>query len=541
VTIARARCAFYGRGDLDEGERLLRDVAETATGGNAALATRLIADCRAYRCDMDGAMGWAFRALDSYVPYRTNTVLVNTAFYYLIQGRPELASRNARLYLDRYPMNWYETPEADPPAGKRYSRDAARTSHRRQRALAWLVVGAQDPSAAIPEVEQGTVREVSDPTRVTGLVPGAGFLNGPSGVFYRLGRLVRATQALLIGERIGLDAAAQAALGAEILTLRNEILGVESPCRATSERMMVWVDGVLVARGLLAAKVADRDRDGIPDVDDKCPDLPEVVNGLDDGDGCPDKTLVEARENQIVLSQKVQFEFDKAVLRPATLPLLDDVARLLAAHPELRRVRIEGHTDSQGKSDYNLDLSRRRAGAVKSYLVSKGLDEARLLTLGFGATRPLVLGNTEAQWAVNRRVEFLVTRAAAGGSEGAPAGGAAPSPDIGAILHEEIEGAEAVAATILAQFATRGIAGIRPHLLSPQELATVDSVTHERYVAKTQAMLETSVEKGMTQVTLEKRSKTPWKGLTFDILQGDIGTYEFRLFKYQGQWKIYRS
>ena len=115
------------------------------------------------------------------------------------------------------------------------------------------------------------------------------------------------------------------------------------------------------------------------------------------------------------------------------------------------------------------------------------------------------------------------------------------SPDIGTILPEDIEGAEAVAVTILAQFAALGIAGIQAHLLSPQELATVDSVTHERYVAKTQAMLEMSVKKGMKQVTLEKRTKTPWKGLTFDILQGKIGSYEFRLLKVQGQWKIYRS
>jgi len=55
---------------------------------------------------------------------------------------------------------------------------------------------------------------------------------------------------------------------------------------------------------------------------------------------------------------------------------------------------------------------------VKSYLVSKGLEESRLLTLGFGASYPLVLGNTEAHWAVNRRVEFLLTRAAVSASHG---------------------------------------------------------------------------------------------------------------------------
>jgi len=112
---------------------------------------------------------------------------------------------------------------------------------------------------------------------------------------------------------------------------------------------------------------------------------------------------------------------------------------------------------------------------------------------------------------------------------------------IGTIQDADIGEAEALAVTVLAQFAAKGMAGIQAYLLTPQELASVDSVTHEKYVAKTRSMLELSVEKGTTQVALRKRTKRPRKGLEFDILQGKIGTYEFRLFKYQGQWKIYRS
>jgi OOP family OmpA-OmpF porin len=72
------------------------------------------------------------------------------------------------------------------------------------------------------------------------------------------------------------------------------------------------------------------------------------------------------------------------------------------------RLRIEGHTDNVGKAAYNLELSKRRAESVKTYLVSKfQLDASRLTTEGFGDTRPIAKNDTDQGRAQNRRVELV--------------------------------------------------------------------------------------------------------------------------------------
>jgi len=101
------------------------------------------------------------------------------------------------------------------------------------------------------------------------------------------------------------------------------------------------------------------------------------------------------------------FDFDKADLKEESLPELDLAASFLRDHPEIK-VRIEGHTDDVGSDDYNLQLSRRRADAVKKYLVSKGIDEKRITTVGYGKSQPKVKDTTPEARAQNRRVEMKI-------------------------------------------------------------------------------------------------------------------------------------
>ncbi|TNF32427.1 MAG: OmpA family protein, partial [Deltaproteobacteria bacterium] len=154
----------------------------------------------------------------------------------------------------------------------------------------------------------------------------------------------------------------------------------------------------------------DNDGDGVIDADDKCPDEQEVINGVDDGDGCPDEgaPLVSQVGPQITISERIQFKSGGAELTDRSKSVLDQVAAVLQAHAEIDRVRIEGHTDSFGDREFNVDLAERRAWSVRAYLIERGVAEKRLFAKGFGPTRPVATNRTEAGRAENRRVEFHV-------------------------------------------------------------------------------------------------------------------------------------
>jgi outer membrane protein OmpA-like peptidoglycan-associated protein len=147
----------------------------------------------------------------------------------------------------------------------------------------------------------------------------------------------------------------------------------------------------------------DRDGDGIPDPEDKCPDQP----GPAENDGCPvTGPLVTLESDRVRLRGSVHFDYDKAVIKPDSFPLLDEVVGVLRNNPQLKHVRVEGHTDNKGTAPYNLDLSRRRAAAVVEYLVQHGIDRKRLLSAGYGFERPIADNATALGRAKNRRVEF---------------------------------------------------------------------------------------------------------------------------------------
>jgi outer membrane protein OmpA-like peptidoglycan-associated protein len=156
----------------------------------------------------------------------------------------------------------------------------------------------------------------------------------------------------------------------------------------------------------------DNDGDGILDAADRCVNEPETRNGFEDDDGCPDTPPVRVEQSQIVIVDQINFDLDSANLTPGSSPILDRIAELLVAHPEIQKIRIEGHTDESGSNARNMGLSRRRADAVRTYLVGKGIDRSRMETVGLGRTRPLDTSGTPEAMARNRRVEFHIVTTA---------------------------------------------------------------------------------------------------------------------------------
>ncbi len=150
----------------------------------------------------------------------------------------------------------------------------------------------------------------------------------------------------------------------------------------------------------------DNDHDGIPDDDDECPDDPEEPGG--DRDGCPDKARVFVRNGKMVIFGKIQFASGSEVILPKSEQLVDEMARALKEHPELKKVEIQGHTDSTGDDFFNLKLGQERAESVKRALVKRGVPPARLVPKGYGESNPIAPNLTRAGRAKNRRVEFVI-------------------------------------------------------------------------------------------------------------------------------------
>ena len=146
----------------------------------------------------------------------------------------------------------------------------------------------------------------------------------------------------------------------------------------------------------------DFDGDGILDNADKCPRVPENKNGYQDDDGCPDEMP------SITLTEVVYFHTASATIKRESYALLDSVADLLKAHPEINSVAIDGHADERASHEFNDALTKRRAAAVVDYLANKGVARDRLTPRGFGERRPIDPGHDESAWVKNRRVELIV-------------------------------------------------------------------------------------------------------------------------------------
>lgn len=121
----------------------------------------------------------------------------------------------------------------------------------------------------------------------------------------------------------------------------------------------------------------------------------------------PASVRVQAALDRLLSNGRIDFETGTNRLAPTSTPVLDAVAALLASEPALN-VEVEGHTDGRGNPAANRRLSLRRAQAVQAYLAARGIDAARVYTVGSGSTRPLVRAHTPEAFELNRRIEFRV-------------------------------------------------------------------------------------------------------------------------------------
>ncbi|MBC7536118.1 MAG: OmpA family protein [Ferruginibacter sp.] len=148
--------------------------------------------------------------------------------------------------------------------------------------------------------------------------------------------------------------------------------------------------------------IPDSDADGVNDEVDKCPNRAGTISNQ----GCP-VIAKEVIEKFNYAAKNVFFATGSFTLLPKSFKSLNEVASLMATDESLL-LSIDGHTDAQGADDKNMTLSDNRAAAVKTYLVSKGVSENRVVSTGYGETKPIADNKTAAGRAKNRRVEMGV-------------------------------------------------------------------------------------------------------------------------------------
>jgi OmpA-OmpF porin, OOP family len=122
----------------------------------------------------------------------------------------------------------------------------------------------------------------------------------------------------------------------------------------------------------------------------------------------PATSHVALTKTEIAIKGTIHFGTNNAEIKPDGEQLLDEVVDVMVKNPQLRKIRVEGHTDNRGNPELNLALSKARAAAVVQYLVKQGIDPSRLESEGYGATQPLVPNLTPANRAKNRRVTFRI-------------------------------------------------------------------------------------------------------------------------------------
>jgi outer membrane protein OmpA-like peptidoglycan-associated protein len=122
-------------------------------------------------------------------------------------------------------------------------------------------------------------------------------------------------------------------------------------------------------------------------------------------------------EKKIEFEGTVFFDFEQATIKPESFPLLNALAKTMKENPQIKKVRVDGHTDSVGADDFNLNLSQRRAAAVVDYMIAQGVEAERLASEGFGKSKPIADNATEEGRAKNRRVELTILEMAKSGDK----------------------------------------------------------------------------------------------------------------------------
>jgi outer membrane protein OmpA-like peptidoglycan-associated protein len=147
--------------------------------------------------------------------------------------------------------------------------------------------------------------------------------------------------------------------------------------------------------------LTDADNDGVVNSRDRCPGTPTGTEV--DGVGCP--LLFKNNTERTVTLRGVNFAPARATLTPASLAVLDEVARQLVEASTIR-IEISGHTDNRGVAARNNALSRARAATVRNYLIAHGVAPERMIARGYGAYAPITSNDTPSGRALNRRVEL---------------------------------------------------------------------------------------------------------------------------------------
>ncbi len=160
----------------------------------------------------------------------------------------------------------------------------------------------------------------------------------------------------------------------------------------------------------------DTDGDGIVDRLDECPEIPQGPHGKN---GCP---RAYVKGDEIVILDQVHFATDKDIILDDSRPVLAEVAQVLLDNPEIRELRIEGHTDVRASDAYNMNLSQRRVNSVAKALQQEGVDPSRIVAKGFGHTAPVyddgdcnvpdeqLTPTCRMMTSKNRRVVFRIVR-----------------------------------------------------------------------------------------------------------------------------------
>jgi len=230
-----------------------------------------------------------------------------------------------------------------------------------------------------------------------------------------------------------------------------------------------YVRALQISQGDAAAATLDSDNDQLPAGADGCPEQAEDRDGFDDLDGCPDldndedgvadasdacplspgpaaapapapvegttvaaapsmsgcagNVSIDADGLTLRLGGAIRFENGRDTFKRSAFAALDELRAFLAAHPEIARVSIEGHTASNGDEAVNRALSERRARAAMQWLAEHGVDPQRLTAVGFGSGRPRASNDTAEGRQANRRVEVrIVAPPAEPAAPGAPGG-----------------------------------------------------------------------------------------------------------------------
>ncbi|MBO1518547.1 OmpA family protein [Oceanisphaera pacifica] len=147
--------------------------------------------------------------------------------------------------------------------------------------------------------------------------------------------------------------------------------------------------------------LTDIDTDGVIAARDNC--LDSVSNSKVDNDGCGDKTYNALQQDIIIF-----FDHDKSIVKPKYNSDINKMAAFITKNPNLKLL-LEGHASKVGSEQYNLALSKRRAESVRGALIKDGVKNSQLEIIGYGETKPLLMGDDDQTAAENRRVVGALT------------------------------------------------------------------------------------------------------------------------------------